>query len=283
MLSKRLITSPPPEVPASMTADERIALIEVKIERAKKHFVELNETCLAFQQTNPYEVDVKRDPETRNLIYYVFRVDPVPDSLGAIAGDFIQNLRSALDHLIRHLMEVRGITRFDTESNFPIGSDAKDYSKTKLRGMEKILRKDAVDALRSIEAYKGGRGHQLWVLHRLNNIDKHRLLITVSSSFQSVNVWTAMQRDWNLAHGSEFRLPDLKLFLRPEDICCPLRVGHELVVDRPDAEGNEDYQFAFNIALDEAGVIEGKPLLETLGHMGELVSNTITIFKPCLA
>jgi hypothetical protein len=34
--------------------------------------------------------------------------------------------------------------------------------------------------------------------------------------------------------------------------------------------------------LNEPGVVEGKPLLETIQHLSDLVSNTFHIFKPCL-
>ena len=54
------------------------------------------------------------------------------------------------------------------------------------------MRQDAIDAIRALEPYKGGKGENLWVLHRLNNIDKHRLIVTVGSSFQSVDVGTIM-------------------------------------------------------------------------------------------
>jgi len=52
----------------------------------------------------------------------------------------------------------------------------------------------AINAIDTTEPYQGGKGHSLWVLHKLNNIDKHRLLITVGSAYRSFNVGAVIQQ-----------------------------------------------------------------------------------------
>src|ERR1019366_8328710 len=52
-----------------------------------------------FFTTNPYRVGTKRNPQTRQLIYYLTSVQDVPARIAAIAGEVLQALRSALDHL----------------------------------------------------------------------------------------------------------------------------------------------------------------------------------------
>ena len=65
----------------SMTADDRIALIRVKIEWAKQHFAELKVGTLSWLESDPYEFATKRDPQTRELIYFLNRVsDPQSQS-----------------------------------------------------------------------------------------------------------------------------------------------------------------------------------------------------------
>jgi hypothetical protein len=128
------------------------------------------------------------------------------------------------------------------------------------------MRQDAIDAIRALEPYKGGKGEDLWVLHRLNNIDKHRLIVTVGSSFQSVDLGAYITQRMAKAFPDNFPggLPHIELFMRPADTLFPLKTGDELFIDAPDAEANEKMNFRFNIAVNEPGVIEGKPLLETL-------------------
>jgi hypothetical protein len=48
---------------------------------------------------SPYQVGVKRDPETRKPVYFVAKVNPIPEEVSIILGDAIQTLRTALDHL----------------------------------------------------------------------------------------------------------------------------------------------------------------------------------------
>lgn len=79
--------------------DERLRQVTLKIKRAKEHVADLERELRAFLDGNPYKVGAKRDPQTRKLIYYVASVEPTPDCLPLIAGDAIQNLMSALDHL----------------------------------------------------------------------------------------------------------------------------------------------------------------------------------------
>jgi hypothetical protein len=64
-----------------MTADERLALIRLKIERADKHIRDLEATLRSFFEANPYKIATKRNPQTRQLIYYIETVIPIPTSL----------------------------------------------------------------------------------------------------------------------------------------------------------------------------------------------------------
>lgn len=266
-----------------MTAEQRLALIEVKIKRAGKHFADLSSEVQTFFGSNPYAVGGKSDVQTRKLIYCIVDIKPVPALISAIAGDALQNLRSALDHLIWQLHKVNGTN--GTESHFPTGNSEATYKAT-LHKAKKYFRKDAMDLLYEVEAYKGGKGEFLWKLNRLNNIDKHRLLITVGSSFQSVNMGAAihamLKRDAE-ADGRSFDFPVFNAFFKESDGLYPLKIGDELVIDGlPNAEYNDKMQFAFNISLNEAGIVEGKPLLETIHQIADIVCNTIRLFKPCL-
>ena len=81
------------------TVDERLKHITLKIKRAKEHVADLERQLRAFLESGPYKVGAKHDPQTRKLIYYVTSAEPIPDCLPLVAGDAIQNLMSALDHL----------------------------------------------------------------------------------------------------------------------------------------------------------------------------------------
>jgi hypothetical protein len=277
-------TSLNPEGVITMTADERLAPIRVKIERAKEHIRDLEVEVRSFLMTNPYIVGPKRNPQTRQLIYYLVSVRDTSPRISAIIGDVIHNLRSALDHLAYQLVLVGGGTP-SKQTYFPISEDAAKY-KTERPGKVKGMRPDAIKAIDAIKPYGGGND-LLWRLHRLDNVDKHRLLITCGSAYNSVNIGPMMHRSisqvWREAGFDQAReIPVFDLFIRPADRLFPLKAGDELFIDAPDAEVNEHMQFRFDVAFGEPQVLEGEPLIETLHQMADLVDHLVSSFAPLL-
>jgi len=145
-----------------MTADERLALVWQKVERANKHIGDLNAAILAFVAINPYKIGTKRDPETRTPIYYITDVQPVPLEIPLIVGDVIQCLRTCLDHLAQQLYFVgSGGDAQSRQTSFFVAESASEYKRHKrpiARSMEG-MRQDAIDALCALEPFKDGKGH----------------------------------------------------------------------------------------------------------------------------
>lgn len=258
-------------------------LIRLKIERANQHIDELKSAIIAFKNSDPYKISAKHDPQSRKLIYYLVDVQPVPLEIACIAGDVLHNLRCALDHLAYRLFRVgAGDTADAKHVYFPIFDDAAKYQ-AGVQGKVHGMRQDAIDAIDAIKPYKGGND-TLWRLHRLNSVDKHRLLITVGAAFSAMNIGAhagAFLAEIMKKHG----LPDpppLDLYASPTDRMFPLKVGDELFIDAPDAEVNEKINFLFDIAFGEPGVVEGDSILETLKGMSDLVGNIVSDFGPLL-
>lgn len=268
-----------------MTADERLKLVRRKIERADEHIANLDNALRWFIKSNPYKVATKRNSQTRRLIYYLASVAGIPFGIPLITGDILNNLRSALDHLAQqlYLVGTSGESGFRDRTSFSIAPSTKAFEAALPRKVEG-MRQDAIDAIKAVEPYKGGHGEDLWVLSRLNNIDKHRLIVTVGASYKSLNIGpmlikmmkSSIQEDW----ASD--TPEIDLFLGPADNLFPLKTGDELFTDAPDAEENQKTQFRFEIVIHEPGVIEGKPLRETMVQFRDRISSVVDAFKPCL-
>jgi len=258
--------------------------ITSKVKRAKEHVAELERELRAFMDTNPYKVGTKHDPHTRKLIYYVASADPIPECVPLIVGDAIQNLMSALDHLAYQ------IVCSDTGDNppnpnwiyFPIADDATKYEARKRRKMEGA-RQETFDAIDALKPYKGGND-LLWVLYRLNNIEKHRLLLTVGSQAAGVNVAQDMARRAGSLFPPEAiaALESMNLFLIQADTGFPLKEGFELFTAAVDEKPNPKQQFRFDVALSEPGIIEGKPVVETIHQLTGLVESIVTALRPRL-
>jgi hypothetical protein len=272
-----------------LTADERLALILTKVGRAKKHIAELESEARSFLDSKPYVIGTKRNAETRNLVYYLVSVRGTPPTLAAVTGDVLQNLRSALDHLAYQLVLIgSGQPGPFFHVYFPIADSAAKYEAIK-GGLVKGMRPEAVKAIDAVKPYPGGND-TVWRLHKLNNVDKHRLLITVGSAFRSMDIGGFMhrqlQRSLPADHPLRQSIADAKplaAFFRGGDRMFPLKADDELFIDQPNAQVDEKLQFAFDLAFGEPQVVEGEPLLETLKQMADVVGELIAAFKPLLA
>ncbi len=263
------------------TVDERLKQVTLKVKRAKEHISDLDREIREFLKADPYKVGTKYDPETRKLIYYVSGVRPTPECLALIAGDAVQNLMSALDHLAYQL--VLSDTRDNPPNKrviyFPIADNASDYE-AKKQGKMKGARQETFDAIDAIKPYKGGND-PLWNLCRLNNIEKHRLLITVGSMFESLDIGADISALMQKMV-PDINFPTLSAFFKPSDVLFPLKEGDELLIGAPDEKVNQQMQFRFDVALNEPEIGEPKPLLQTVHQLAALVEGVVTALTPRL-
>lgn len=264
------------------TAAERLRHVTAKLERAKQHARDLKGLHDRFIKSNPYKVGTKRNPLTRKLIYYVTSVEQPGDVIATAVGDVLQNLMSTLDHLAYQLVCVgMGNDGPFYHAYFPIADSATEYKARKLKKV-RGMKPDAIKAIDTIKPYKGGND-LLWRLYKLNNVDKHRLVITVGSAFRSVNLGAHMHQLMQKTLADKgITLPVLDLFVKPADRLFPLKPGDELFIDAPDAEVNDKMQFVFEVAFGEPQIVEGEPLMETLYQLTKLVEGIIPNFEPLL-
>jgi hypothetical protein len=271
-----------------MIAEERLALVQVKIERANKHIRDLDSEIKAFFNSKPYGVVSNKDAQTGKVRHYLTRMDPIPIAVVTITGDALQNLRTALEYLIQHLWMVgtsSSTTRADLQ--FPVGSDPANF-KSRFGGKIQSLRQDAKDALLACEVYPTGKGDQLWRLCTLNNFDKHRLLLTVISATGGLTVSTqGIMEDLhkslglpteNIVYSTATFVPAVPTILKVGD-----EVFKNIIGFGSNFDPEKDGEFPFYISFNEPQVLQGGPLLETLKHFSNVVSSTVTSFKPCLA
>ena len=121
------------------------------------------------------------------LIYRVTRVPDIDPMVAAIAGDILHNLRSALDHLAWQLVVLDGGVP-NKWTAFPLheSSTNKDGSARVLTIQPGINDPRIMAAVETMQPYsEANHGHDprtdaLGIIGRLDNIDKHRLLLTVT-------------------------------------------------------------------------------------------------------
>lgn len=177
---------------------------------------------------------------------------------------------------------------------FPFSKSEERYHERKvikLKGAKKV----AIDVMDQIKPYKGGND-VLWRLHQLNNIDKHRLLLTVGGAYNTINLGTMLGNVMGkiqaglvlsrttgfIALGGpldeKFKPNKFDYRMGVKDRQFPLRVGAEF---SSGIECNPE-DFTFYLAFGEPGFDDGKPMLEILGQMTQQVEDIIFSFKPML-
>lgn len=265
-----------------MTGEERLSGLQLKIARARAHQDELRTALASFFATAPYKLDTRRDPDSRRLIYFLKQVSDPSPSLAVLAGEVLQALRSTLDHLAYRLVQI-GTNNPGPFRHvyFPICDDAARYAAQKTAKTQGMC-PGALAAIDACKPYRGGND-VLWRLDKLNNIDKHRLLITVGSAYQSVDIAQSLAAQMHgFSEEAKALMRGMQLFLKPADKMYPLTSGRELFADAPDA-AETNMQFRFEVVLHEVGVCEGLSLIETLDEMLAEVERIVAGFLPHLS
>ena len=239
----------------SLTAKDRLVLIRVKIERAKKHLREMEAEVVPIQNQNLHVFGMKDDPDTGQRRPYFGPLPIIPFNLIATGGDIAQNLRSALDHLAWQLVSVgTPDAKPSRDTSFPICPSIKEYESRKGRKV-KGMRPEAIAAIDALKPYKGGNG-ALWRLHEINNIDKHRLILTI-------------------AHDCLFTGEDFMggYWLKASD---PLFDG---IVS---SEAKNEIHFGVDESLTKTEISERQALLPTLHQLVDFVDDLVSSFEPLL-
>ena len=148
-----------------------------KLARAYEHLEALDREAVAWFDTKSYEIIGEFDAQASE---YVFRIhieaDP-PDRLGLIVGDFAQNLRAALDHLVWQLTIFNG-KRPNRSVRFPIYRTAAEVAGDVEKRIGK-LRADHRAAIERLQPHHAGdraEDHGLCILAWLSNTDKHKVI-----------------------------------------------------------------------------------------------------------
>lgn len=186
----------------------------------------------------------------------------------------MHNLRATLDLLIWQLVTINGGIP-GRQNQFPIFDQAVDFD----RGFRAPIRgvsSHAVEVIRDLKAFETGN-YPLWLLHRLDIIDKHRVLLPAYSSVGTTIL------DFAAPLRAEFGLdiPPAELGLNWADPACPLRDGDELWRLRADLLANapSNPKFQFTIAFgDGVPVKKGRPIVEILTELSGEVARVVALF-----
>lgn len=244
-----------------MKAEDRLIFVRAKVERAKQNLREVEFIIFAFHGYLPgvgMHVKSHRKPPGQSIFY-----DATFDALTA-AGDVIHNLRGALDHLAYQLTRAHRPRTTNKELQsiyFPICKNQSTYEQSRER-YKKFFGVKAVEILDALKPYKGGN-EALWRLHQLNNVSKHRLLLTMAGFVRLHAPWLVAPNGDLVPFLYKLGRPHFSgIYARPKAKDYILRTGKETLLRlRPGRR---------------------EALLPTLHYLIDLVESIVPLFQPAL-
>ncbi len=261
----------------------------VKVDRAYKHLIDLNTEFLRFLgEGGPYKTFFKDDLKTGERTYYLRVLKELPLQFSALIGDVAQNLRTALDHLAWHLVKSSPVTpkAWDKDIYFPIFETAREYNSGKMRKIQGMT-DSAIKAIDGIEPYyrpdgsavtRIGNGVHLFMLHEINKLDKHCVLVPILGVMVSHTITRTKRAELNATIRAAFGDRPGKVSIAGSALDTgPLKDGSKLGTF-PISEVDDDMTFNFHIAFGEPEWVRGKEILTTLAAMHKRVQEIMIRF-----
>jgi hypothetical protein len=259
-----------------------LAGVDLKFSRAFELVDQLERGISDYLASKPFELVEKEEPDTGALVVTVHIVRETPIEWSALVGDAIHNARSALDHLAWQLVAVSG--GVPEKSRFPFKESRTKFGdelRSAIPGTSAAIHAIR-DQVRALEPWGGG-DEKLWLLHRLDIVDKHRLLIPVASA--SRGILLGFEVNWP---GQPTARLDPPLELLSKDRHVPLTEGVEVFRDeRPmaqrDAERSSPIRnrtsVMFEMIFAEGSPVAGEPVGRTLR---DLIEHARSVLEPLM-
>lgn len=248
----------------ALTADDRITLLRVKIERAKHHLRDLERELLPLRGRYHYGPLPQINPDSGETYIEMADIPMYTFDVLSIAGDVVHSLRSALDHLAYQLAIAGAGVTPTRQVEFPIAKDWNTYESEKARKVEGIG-PEAIKEIDRLKPYQGGN-EVLWNIHQLDNIDKHRFIFTVGQDALFTARWHP-------------ETPErVGFLLRPRT----LKTDSPLFSSAFDHEVDNYVNFDIAEAVSDPKVGHSKALLPSLVQWVDYVDGLILSFKPFL-
>lgn len=151
-------------------SQEIFAGARAKITRSLVHYHSLREAIERYE--TQYGATVEKVTEADQNLYKA-RISAQPATeISVIVGDFVHNLRSALDYATCALVEAADPLHPLTRVQFPFGRPGQALNS---RERQNLGRSPAL--IEILEKARQAGGHALILLNEMSNQDKHRLLV----------------------------------------------------------------------------------------------------------
>lgn len=246
----------------------------MKLQRAEEHLGQLvTEHDRFIHERNPYRMIPELDPDPGYDVLWRVKIveHPPVEKWSSLTGECVHALRSALDYLALALVQIKRPA--DEYAEFPILKDKfvtdkngatvldKATGRPVLRWEKEAPRKlrgvggGALTQIRWLQPYRRRDGaerfHDLWLIHHMDVIDKHRRPNIVGPFVRGLAYHTT---------GCEI--------IADERLAGPFKDGTSIARYRARSTGgpqmNVTTEFAFDVRFGDREPLDGEPVLERL-------------------
>lgn len=171
----------------AIEGNPRLRSVTRKVEHARKHVDSLDEALQRFYKAATESGRRRFDDQAGEWVFEYTEVPEPSDELSLIFGDFVHNLRSALDHLAFQLVkypriEPLGDKAPDDKIQLPIYCKESWYDDARIKGADAGARA----RVKSFQPFRD-KSDPLWLIHSLDIWDKHRLFPVLIHSITAID------------------------------------------------------------------------------------------------
>jgi hypothetical protein len=148
----------------------------LKIDRATKH---INELTILFKKIRPFTYILETNTKTGQCATFAKRNEPIIQEAAIICGDVVHNLSAALDHAYWEIVSPFATTEKERKLlQFPFSETKAGLDKTIKKRMADRVSQSFLQILIDLQPHGDPGGNELlYLIHKLDIIDKHKLLV----------------------------------------------------------------------------------------------------------
>lgn len=232
-----------------------------KLARADQLFAELEEAVKKYSEAQPLEkIEVSHPAKPDHILHKVVVKDPLPNSVADLAGDIVNNLRSALD-IATYTLAVKSGCEKPKNCAFPFAGSLAQMANS--LGRSKDLPLPIQSLFVGLQPYLGG-DDILWALNEMCNTDKHKMILPVGTAL--------IRTGANVGGTGFFSMPDPHVWNRDTQ-------EMELITLGPGAKFEYYFELYAWVAVNGIRVVDGKSILEVILKMGNRVLDILNVLE----
>jgi hypothetical protein len=250
-----------------------------KVDHAFEHLQSLDADLARAVGGQAYAIGGHYKPESAEIDLYALGTEFPRLQWGVRIGDCLHNLRSALDHITWQLaLDHLGREPTDDEARqiqFPLEVKSASFQSAKVRRHVSAAHIPMLDQFQPYHAGNDAPRHRLAILHRLSNIDKHRV----------VHAAAVVPAEFHLqfVEGSGIESYDSIELFSGQTMHEETQIGvlRGVVATRSDAKVAGYGPFSAGVVLDAPGdpILHHEAVTNVLGTVGEAVDVVVKWFE----